>query len=118
TLLECVRYALQLQPIGTKAKKQHDEIVKENIGKSKARIELVIRSSKMNGRRFTVSRRYGESPIVKDDEGNISTFTPNDLLPNIEIYGQNEIYEIAQDKIGQRNLLNRFLEERQQTNES
>lgn len=110
TLLECIRYALQLKPIGKNAQRQHDEIIKENLGKSKARVELVIRSSKMNGKRFTVARRYGESASVKDENGNISAFTPFDLLPGLEVYGQNEIYEIAQDKASQRQLLSRFLE--------
>jgi ABC-type lipoprotein export system ATPase subunit len=110
TLLECIRFCLQLKPIGKNAQKQHDEIIKENLGKSKARVEMVIRSSRMNGKRFTVARRYGESASVKDEHGNISTFSPSDLLPAIEIYGQNEIYEIAQDKVCHRHLLNRFLE--------
>lgn len=109
TLLECIRYALQLEPIGKNAKKQHLEIIRENIGKSKARIELTIRSSKMNGKRYRVARRYGEMASIKDHEGNSSSFTPLDLLPGIEIYGQNEIYEIAQDGDSQLELLSRFL---------
>lgn len=118
TLLECLRHVLGVRPIGKNASKQHDEIIKENLGKSGARVELVIRSSKMNGRRFTVARRYGESTSVKDENGNPSTFTPADLLPEIEIYGQNEIFEIAQDKTSQRQLLSRFLESGQQESES
>ena len=110
TLLECIRYALQLKPIGKNAQKQHDEIIKENLGKSKARVEIVIRSARMNGNRFTVARRYGESASVKEESGNLSSFTPADLLPEIEIYGQNEIYEIAQDKASQRQLLTRFVD--------
>ncbi len=110
TLLECIRYALQMRPIGKNAQKQHDEIIKENLGKSKARVELIIRSSRMNGKLFTVARRYGESASVKDKSGNQSSFAPLDLLPEIEIYGQNEIYEIAQDKASQRQLLTRFME--------
>lgn len=110
TLLECIRYALQLKPIGKNAQKQHDEIIKENLGKSKARVEIVIRSARMNGKRFTVARRYGESVSLKDESGNPSSFTPADLLPEIEIYGQNEIYEIAQDKASQRQLLTRFVD--------
>ena len=96
--------------MGKNAKKQHDDIIKENLGKSRARIELVIRSSKMNGKRFTVARRYGESAYVSDEKGNPSSFAPHDLLPEIEIYGQNEIYEVAQDPASQRSLLKRFLE--------
>ncbi len=118
TLLECIRYTLDLSPIGKNAQRQHVEIVKENMGKSGARVELVIRSSRMNGKRFTVARRYGESTSVKDEQGNLSLFTPADLLPDIEIYGQNEIYEIAQDKSSQRKLLTRFLETGQQDSES
>ncbi len=118
TLLECIRYALQLKPIGKNAQKQHDDIINENLGKSRARIELVIRSSRMNGKRCTVARRYGESASVKDAIGNLSTFVPIDLLPGIEIYGQNEIHEIAQDKTSHRQLLIRFLEAGQQDSES
>lgn len=118
TLLECIRYTLQLKPIGKNAQRQHDEIIKENLGgKSKARVEIVIRSSRMNGKRFIVARRYGESASVKDESGNLSTFVPLDLLPEIEIYGQNEIYEIAQDKASQRQLLTRFLEAGKQDGE-
>ncbi len=109
TLLECIRYTLELEPIGKNALKQHNEIINENLGRSKARIELKIRSSKMNGKWFTIARRYGESASVKDENDAISPFTPADLLPEIELYGQNEIYEIAQDADAQRKLLARFL---------
>ncbi len=118
TLLECIRYALELEPIGKNAQKQHQEIIKENIGKSKARIELVVRSSKMNGKKYTIARRHGESASVKDEAGIISTFTPKDILPEIEIYGQNEIYEIAQDGLAQKRLLARFLDTEQSDYES
>jgi ABC-type lipoprotein export system ATPase subunit len=109
TLLESLRFVLDIAPIGKTAKKQHTEIVKENLGRSKARVEIVIRSSQMNGRRFKVARRYGEDPVVVDEEGNPSSFTPKELLPGIELYGQNEIYEIAQDPASQSLLLTRFL---------
>lgn len=110
TLLECIRYVLELEPIGTNAKKQHKKIIKDNLGESKARVELTIRSSKMSGKKFTIARRYGENVSVKDENDKISPFTPADLMPGIELYGQNEIYEIAQDAVSQRKLLARFLE--------
>lgn len=110
TLLECIRYVMEQRPIGKGAQKLHDEIIRVNLGKSKARVELAVRSSSMNGKRFILSRRYGESTNVLDQEGRPSAFMPIDILPDIEIYGQNEIYDIAQDKSSQRLLLNRFLE--------
>lgn len=118
TMIECIRYVLGKKTIGKNAQRQHEEIIKENLGKAGARVEVAIQSSRMNGRSFTVSRRYGESPTVKDEQGRPSSFTPADLLPELEIYGQNEIYEIAQDSSSQRKLLPRFLESGQQESES
>ena len=109
TLLESVRYALELEPVAASAKRQHQEIIKENIGKSKGRIELIIRSSVMNGQKYTIARRHGENATVKDEQGEISSFLPSDILPGCEVYGQNEIYEIAQDQRAQKQLLGRFV---------
>lgn len=110
TLLECIRYALDLRPVGKNAQKQHDGVIKENLAREKGRVEIKIRSYAMNGNRFVVSRRYGENVSVRDKDGSLSSFSPSDLLPRIEIYGQNEIYDIAQDPQGQLALMNRFLE--------
>ena len=109
TLLECIRYTLEIPPKGRNARKQHEEILKENLGKEKGRVELVVQSSAFHGNRYIISRRYGEGAIVRDDDGNVSSFRPLDLLPGIEIYGQNEIYEIAQAPESQFRLLERFL---------
>ena len=108
TLLECIRYALNRQPVGKGAKKQHDEIIKENLGKEKGRVELKLYSFAKR-KSYSVSRRYGEPPIVRDESGAVSNFTPAEILPSIEIYGQNEIYEIAQDGEGRSRLIDRFL---------
>ncbi len=64
----------------------------------------------MNGQQFTISRRYGQNLVVLDAEGKPSNFLPDDLLPGIEFFSQNEIYEITQDQEGQRKLLERFLD--------
>jgi len=109
TLLECIRYALELEPIGEKAKSQHEGIIDENIGKSKGCIELLVRSSKMRGKKYIITRYYEEEASVKDEAGNTSRFEIKDILPKIEIYGQNEIHEIAQKEQSQNELLERFL---------
>ncbi|OIQ93800.1 hypothetical protein GALL_242880 [mine drainage metagenome] len=108
TLVECLRYALDAAPRAAAARRQHDEIVKANLGAG-GRIELDVVSRALHGRRYLVSRRYGEPPVVKDDKGQVSTLHPRDLLPRIEIYGQNEIFELARDPASQTAILNRFL---------
>lgn len=113
TLLECLRYALDIPPKGKQAQKLHLEIIKENLGKASGRIEVEVVSSSQHGKRYRVSRRYGEMPVVRevvpDGSGNVSTQQPRDLLPGIDIYGQNEIYELAQDEQSRIQLLDRFL---------
>lgn len=109
TLIECLRYALDFPPKGKQALKLHQEIIWENLGLAAGRLDLVVVSSAQNGKQYTVSRRYGEPPIVRDLGGNVSTLHPRDLLPGIDIYGQNEIYELAQDETSRVQLLDRFL---------
>ena|GEM_PF-3644120 len=47
---------------------------------------------------------------MHDSDSNLSTLHPGrDLLPGIEIYGQNEIYELAQDEWARIGFLERFL---------
>lgn len=110
TLLECIRYAFDLQPFGKAAKAQHEAILKNNLGSEKGMVEVVVRSAAMHGRKFTVARKYGNQPVVVDADGNISPNQPTDLLPGIELYGQNEIYEMTRDEQSRNQLIERFLE--------
>lgn len=107
TLIESIRYVLDIEPISKETKAQHLKVIKQNIGSGFA--ELTIKSAVKHGKLYTISRRYGESPTVKDDSGSVSTFSPQDLLPDIEIFGQNEIHEIAKDSSEQLKVVERFL---------
>lgn len=109
TLLECLRYALDFPPKGKQAQKHHQEIIKENLGRSAGRVELTVVSASQNGKQYTISRRHDEPPTVRDIDGKVSTLHPRDVLPGIDIYGQNEIYELAQDETSRVQLLDRFL---------
>lgn len=110
TLLECLRFVLDRKPIGTDAQKMHKGIIEANIGgRHRAHVEVDVCSAKMGGRCYTISRRYGESPSVKDEAGKCTPLKPADLLPNCEIYGQNEINEIAKNTEQQAEVLRRFL---------
>jgi ABC-type lipoprotein export system ATPase subunit/predicted metal-dependent phosphoesterase TrpH len=107
TLIESIRYVLDIEPISKETKTQHLKVIEQNIGSGFA--ELTVKSAAKHGKLYTISRRYAESPIVKDDSGSISTFSPRDLLPDIEIFGQNEIHEIAKDSSEQLKVVERFL---------
>ena len=112
TLLECLRYAMDVPHKSADAIRQGDEIVKENLGKAGGRVVLKLRSAANHMKPYTVIRRYGEPPRVIDEQGNESRLHPGrDLLPRIEIYGQNEIYELARSPGALTRVLDRFLPE-------
>ncbi|ANE55100.1 TrlF family AAA-like ATPase [Methylomonas sp. DH-1] len=110
TLLECIRFALDLEPFGKEAKSKHDAILKNNLGKESGSVELTIRSAAMHGRKFVVSRKWGNQPFVVDDQDKVTPYKPIDILPGIELYGQNEIYEMTRDSLSRNRLIERFLE--------
>ncbi|HBN5776483.1 TPA: AAA family ATPase, partial [Citrobacter freundii] len=110
TLLECIRYAFGLEPKTPNAIKQHKSVIDTNLGKERGLVEITLRSSVMHGRRFKVSRKHGSDPVVVDSQGNISPYLPTDILPGIELYGQNEIYEMTRDEQSRNQLIERFLE--------
>lgn len=112
TLLECLRYALDISHRSEDAIRQGDQIVKENLGKAGGRVVLKLRSAANHMKPYTVIRRYGEPPRVIDEQGNESRLHPGkDLLPGIEMYGQNEIYELARSPGALTRVLDRFLPE-------
>ncbi len=110
TLLECLRYALDIPHKAGDAAKVGDQIVRENLGKEGGRVIVKLSSSVNNMKRYRVVRRYGEPPRVIDEDENESSLHPaTDLLPGAEIYGQNEIYELAKEKGELTRVLDRFL---------
>ena len=110
TLLECLRYALEIPHKAEDAKKQGDQIVEENLGKEGGRVIVDLRSAVNNMKPYRVIRRYGEPARVIDEDGNESSLRPAiDLLPSAEIYGQSEIYELARSEDALARVLDRFL---------
>lgn len=109
TLLECLRYALDLDHKGQEARKQGERIVKQNLGPA-GTIAVTLVSAANHGAHYQVKRRFGEPPRVIDAEGNVSELHPTrDLLPGLEFYGQNEIFELARDDSALVGVLGRFM---------
>ena len=110
TMLETLRYCLEISPKGKEAKSNHENIVKASLGDG-GRILLLVQSQKQMNKRFVISRRYGEDAQVFSDDGKQSNLTPIDLFPGLEIYGQNEILEISRPDGDLAGLMRRFLPE-------
>ncbi|WP_243300547.1 AAA family ATPase [Bacillus litorisediminis] len=109
TLLELIRYAIELEPKSKKTKTTLDSLIRSNLGIEKGRIEITVSSNKQHGKLYKIIKRYGDPVVITDLGGDISNLTIEDVLPNIEIYGQNEIIEIIEDEKAKIQILNRFL---------
>ena len=104
TLIESIRFVLDSPNRGEDRK---DSLRKNTLRDSQ--VILRVRSKAQNGNIYYISRRYGEQPVVKNDNGDISYLPPQEILPDIEILGQNEILEIEKDEKAKLDLTSRFL---------
>ncbi|MDP2362447.1 MAG: AAA family ATPase, partial [Ignavibacteria bacterium] len=95
TILECIRYGLGLSYHANNSKILADGILKENLVYGKV---TILVSSQRFERDFFIERHYGQPVTVKDENGNVSNLAVRDILPSFEFFGQNEIYEISNDK--------------------
>jgi len=110
TVIESLRYVLQLDPIGDDARQAHEGIVRQVL-KNGTKISLLVRSHRPDVRKFLIERTVPNPPVVKDESGNVLTLGPRDVLPHIEIFGQHEISELSKSPEKLTYLLERFMED-------
>lgn len=106
TLIESIRYALAL-PVRRSDIKMVEVFRKNTLGNSQVILE--VSSKAQNGNCYTISRRYGEASIVENDKKEVSHLTPGEILPDIELLGQNEILELEKNENAKLALVNNFL---------
>lgn len=117
TLMESIRYVLDL-PYRNDSRDTAVRLDKFRAHQlQNTKITVGVKSRAQNGQSYTISRRYGEQPQVFNAGGEISHLIPGDILPQIDLIGQNEILDIAQSQDAKRNLVERFLpDNREQDN--
>ncbi len=107
TIINLIRYTLDL-PIEKEQQKNFCSMIETNLGSS-SRVELQVVSNAQFGQKFYVTRRYKQPPVILDEQGNVSILTISDILPTVEIYGQNEIIEIVIDPSKINKIVQRLL---------
>ncbi|MDD3773346.1 MAG: hypothetical protein PHC38_11925, partial [Weeksellaceae bacterium] len=108
TLLEAIRYGLDIPYQSTEAKKRADEILRSNF--SNGKIILTIYSTRYN-KNFIIERNYGQPQTIKNEDGSLSFLSVKDILPEIKMFGQNEIFEFAEKPENHVKLIEQFLPE-------
>ena len=109
TVIESMRYALGLDPLGEEAQKAHEGVVR-NVLKSGTKVSLLVRSHKPSRRRYTIERSVPNPPIVKDEAGEVLTLLPRDVMPGVDVFGQHEISELTKSPEKLTLLLERFVD--------
>ncbi|MDO0821962.1 TrlF family AAA-like ATPase [Desulfosporosinus nitroreducens] len=107
TIINLIRYTLNL-PIEREQQKSINSMIDTNLGSS-GRVELQIVSNAYFGQKFKVIRRYKQIPVVQDEQGIVSSLTVADILPTVEIYGQNEIVDTVSDSLKINKVVQRLL---------
>lgn len=96
TVVESIRYALDVDPLGLTAKKDHDSIIKDVLGAG-AVISLVVDAVSPSPGQYTIQRTVAGPPQVLDASSSPTLLKPEDVLGRVDIYGQHELAELAQD---------------------
>lgn len=109
TLVESIRYALDLIPLDEYSKRIHQAIVSDVL-KSGTKVSLRIRSIHPTEQIYTIERTVPNPSIVLDSNGRISNRTPADLLQGVGVYGQHEITGLTRAPGKLTRLLARFME--------
>ena len=104
TVLEFIRYAMNVLPLNTFAQKKLPSIVESNL--EGGRIQVTVEAA--DGQTYIISRKCGEAPQVfySNHEPTGMTYAPN-LFP-VDIFSQNEIEGIASQSSYQMALLESF----------
>ena len=100
TVIESLRYVLDLKPIGTESDNAHKGIVRDVL-RPGTKVSLRIRSHHPNPMDYGIERIVPNPPVVRQADGTVSSLHPEQIHGGVEVYGQTEISEIARkpDKI-------------------
>ena len=108
TMIESLRYVLDLEPLGEDARKSHDGMLRRVL-RNGTKISLWVRSHRPTTNVYLIERIIPNPPVVRDGNGQVSNLLPVDILPGLEVYGQHEISELTRNREKLTRLLDRFI---------
>lgn len=108
TVIESIRYALGLEALGEDIQKAHTGIIKDVL-QSGTKITLLVKSHRPATREYLIERTVPNPPVVRDINGAVLSLAPPDIIPQIEVYGQHEISEIAKSSDKLTGFIERFV---------
>ncbi len=110
TVIESLRYVLEQKPIGAVAQQAHASLIEEVIQPG-TKISLLVYTQHPAPGYYRIERSHPGEPVVFDEHGEHCPLKVFDLFSRVDIFGQHEIAEIAQQADKQLALLHRFRDE-------
>lgn len=111
TIIETLRYAFDQKPKGEDVIKQHNQII-NNVFKSGSKIEVLVEHHTPQPKKYLIERTFTSDPkVYKWEDGKkekLEGIKPNQIISDIEFYGQKEILELSKNDSIQVDLLKRF----------
>ena len=94
TIIESIRYALGIGPIGNAAGRDHRGLV-DNVLVAGTKISMLVRGT---AGEFVVERSVPDPPVVRDAAGTVLASRPGDVLGPVEVFSQHELAELADSR--------------------
>jgi DNA repair ATPase RecN len=107
TVIESIRFALEVPVRGVLAKREYERMVSQVLGVG-ANVTVLVDVLAPAANTYTIRRSEGETARVMDASGKILAMKPLDLIDDVEIFGQHELAELAHDPVEVARMLARF----------
>lgn len=107
TVLESIRYVLDLEPLGAEARKAHQGFIDDVLGPG-SKVTLTV-SDPQREELWTIERGVHGPSIVSAADGIATDLDPTDIVGQVEIFGQHEVAELARMPEARSRLLARFI---------
>lgn len=107
TVIESIRYALEIQPISAQMVRDHKAIVDQvlNVGTI---VRVEVESVAPTLQSYTIQREVPHPPVVLDSAGIRTNLAPADVIGAVEVFGQHELAELSGDSDSIAKLIRRF----------
>jgi energy-coupling factor transporter ATP-binding protein EcfA2 len=107
TVIESLRYALDLPPIAPRAQADHKDFL-DKVLKTASKVSVRMAIHRPVYAEYLVERTVPHPPVVKDSAGTVLAQSPLDILGPVEIFSQHELAELSDDQVYVAQLLDRF----------
>jgi AAA domain, putative AbiEii toxin, Type IV TA system len=107
TVVESVRFALDVPVRGKLAKEEHDRMVSHVLGVG-AVVTVLVDVLAPFPNTYSIRRAEDQPSRITDAAGNLVAMRPLDLIDDVEIFGQHELAELAHAPVEVARMLARF----------